>query len=200
MKHIDLKVGDTVPLDYKRGITGRKLDKPVWHPLRVAPGKELAATGILKRHHGIEAFVPTEDRQRTVRGQRITRTFPQVTQIVYAKFHYAPNWDVMRERRIITGVFCTGCKPIILTPDTIRIVRGLPTKAEELAAAREELLRVNAGERVRLVSGPFEGMEVDVTQAADRKVWWAVTLANGMPLKGEVSRDDVSKIGKGTTD
>lgn len=200
MRHLDLKVGDMVPLDYRRGITGHKLEKPVWHPLRVMPGKEIAATGILKRHHGVEAFVPTEDRERTVRGQRITRTFPQITQIIYAKFRYAPHWDVMRDRRIITGVFCIGGRPIELTSDTIRIVRGLPTKAEELAAAKEALLRVNAGDRVRLVAGPFEGMEVDVTQAADRRVWWAVTLANGLPLKGEVSRDDVSKIGDGTTD
>ena len=191
MRH--LRVGDVLPIEPKRGIVGRKLDQPVWHPLRVAPGKEIASVGILKRN-GISAFVPTEDRTRHRNGQKITKTFPTVTQIIYAKFHYAPQWDVMRERRMIAGVFCMGTRPIILTSDAIRIVRGLPTRAEKLAAVREELLRVNAGERVRLTGGVFEGFEVDVTQVEGRRIWWASVLSSGLPITGEVSRDGVEKL------
>jgi len=192
MRHY--RIGETYPLETRRGILGQPLANPVWHPLKVRPLKELAAVGILKRL-GVNAFVPTEDRTRTAHGRRTRYQHPTITQIIYARFAHVPHWDVMRARQIITGVYCVGSSPIILTPDAIRIIRGLPTRDEERRAALEELRRVNAGDRGVLITGPFAGLAVDVTRSADGRVWWQAVLATGLPITGEVARGDVDKLG-----
>lgn len=193
MKYTELKIGDAMPLDYPRGIVGAQMDEPRWYPLRVAPLKEQAAALILNRA-GVRAFFPREVRSRVLRGKRKTYKHPQVTQIIYAKFKGRPNWDVMQARKIITGVYCIGTTPIVLPPDVIRVVQGLPTSAERIQAAKEALMRVHEGERVKLSSGAMAGFLVDVTREREGRVWWQYIASNGLPVHGECGRDGVEKL------
>jgi len=198
-KYSELKIGDAVPHKPVRGIlSARRLMRggspcSVWHPLRVIPGKEAAAIASL-RLGGVYAFCPMDDRVRVRNGKRIEYQVPTVSQIIYAKFRYQPQWDVMQMRRIITGVMCVGERPVILPADTIRILQGLPTRAEQIAKAKEELMRVNAGDEVELINGPMAGFRVQVTGSKDGLVWWNMIASNGMPVAGESSRDGVTKI------
>lgn len=189
MKYSELNIGDVVPLTAKRGIVGSPLASPRWHALRVAPLKERASRETLKAN-GIHCFYPTEERMRVQRGKRITWDHPQVTQIIYARFKHQPQWDVLRDRKIITGVFCIGTTPIILPSDVIRQVQGLPTRAEELRQAREALMRISEGDRAEVLDGPLAGLVVDVTRTNDGRVWWQ-TIAG---IKGQIDRDGLRKL------
>lgn len=192
------EIGDLVPVSTTRGIASetpiRRAGVPVsnWYALRVAPGTERATIGKLARE-GIYAFCPMSKTARFQHGRKIEIERPTVTQIIYARFKHWPNWDVLKQRKLITGVFCNGVNPVILPKDVIRQLQGLPVKAERMRAAKEELLRVNAGDTVKLVSGPFEGFTVDVTRSAGGQVWWQTVLANGLPLLGQCDRSNVQK-------
>lgn len=195
-----LKIGDVIPASIVRGVASsdaiRRDGVPVshWYALRVMAGRERAAIETLARD-GVYAFCPMSPRTRIFRGKKIETEYPTVTQIIYARFRTWPRWDVLKDRRVITGVFCHGSIPIILPKDVIRTLQGLPVKAERLRAAQDELMRVHVGEVVKLEGGPFSGFTVDVTKSVGRRVWWQTILANGMPMTGECSRDDVVKLG-----
>lgn len=196
---LTLRKGDSVPHTQVRGVTtGQPIYRGgvpacVWHPLRVIPGKEAASIARLKVA-GVYAFCPMSPRVRIVRGKRFETEHATVTQIIYARFRHQPRWDVMKDRNIVTGVFCQGSTPIELPKDVIRILQGLPIKAEALRRAQEDLMRVRVGEAVKLEGGTFDGFSVDVTAVKGRRVWWQTLLPNGMPMRGETDRDGVLKL------
>lgn len=175
------QIGQIVPLDASRGILGGDIPA-TWYALLTAPQKERAACETLKAK-GIHTAYPVRESSHRTRGKMIVRKLPVVSRIVYAKFERAPQWDVLKHRRIIQGVFSYGDQPIEIHRDVIRAVMGLPTVAEELEAARREMLRVREGERARVVSGPFAGHLVDVRRVSHGRVWWE-TLTG---IKGEAS-------------
>jgi len=199
MKYTDLQKGDYVPASTVRGIVGSALIRrngvPVcrWHPLRVVPGQEKASIGRLARD-GVWAFCPMDQTSRVRNGKVILGEKPMITQIIYARFNHEPRWDVLKDRRIITGVFCIGSTPIDLPKDVIRVLRGLMTRSERIKAAKQELLRLTVGDRVKIQDGPFSGFFADVTANYDGRVWWQTTISNGLPVKGESDRDGVLKL------
>jgi len=175
-----------VPHTPPRGFTGAPLPAPVWHALLVAPCREATARDMLALH-GIHAEFPTHEVSHVRHGKRITRNLPIVTRVVYARFEAAPQWDIMRWRRAITGVYCRGETPIDIPYPVIRAVMGLPTIADELTAARAEMLRVRAGDRAVLSGGSMHGFAVDVTAVSEGRVWF--TTLTGM--RGTVGAEGV---------
>lgn len=189
MNYQNLKIGDAVPVTAVRGVTGQELDSPRWHALQVIPGRERASREML-RAYGVYSFFPIEERTRIRHGKRIITEHAQVTQIIYARFKHQPQWDVMKDRKIITGVFCVGTCPIDLPGDVIRAVQGLPTRAEELQAAKDALMRIGEGDSAEVLDGPMAGLVVDVTRISGDKVWWQ-TLAG---IKGQIDRGGLKKL------
>ncbi len=112
-------------------------------------------------------------------GQRVERLKPVIPGLIYAKFRAAPMWHVLKERGIITGVVCRDQTPIILPPDIIRRVMGLPTEAERLAAAKAELLRVREGDKARILSGPLAGWLWTCAVCAAAASGWAAGFVKG---------------------
>ena len=182
-------IGDVVPIEATRDITHGPEIEPVWHALLVPPCREKAASAMLERK-GIYSFYPERTVQHRQRGKLIVRKLPIITQIVYAQFRNAPQFDVLKARRIITGVYSIGERPIVIPPDVIRAIQGLPTEAEMLAQARAELLRVREGDKATLVGGPLDGHLVDVKSTAHGRVWFE-TLTG---LKGEVAAAGVKRV------
>ena len=190
MQYTKLNIGDAVELPPQRGIIGQAIT-PVWHVLEVAPQKERAARERLKAVDQF-AFFPSEEKVWFVRGKRFEREQPMITRMVYARFTCAPQWDILKERRIITGVFSINGIPIVIPPDIIRRVQGLPTDAERLAAAKAELLRIREGDRAELTDGPFAGHVVDVFSVAHGRVWWeTITGVKGSSDQAKMKRLDV---------
>lgn len=192
MRMTELKIGDIVPFAEPRRITGKPLPEPVWHALICPPLKEKAAAGILNKN-GVRCFFPREKRKRVHQGKVRVLKHPQVTRIIYAKFKHRPNWHVLRERGIITGVFCVGNRPVVLGVDIIRAVQGLPTTAERLAKAKRQLMVAAPGDRVEILDGPFEGFCVDVTKAENGRIWWAYVNDYGLQIRGECDQTEVVK-------
>lgn len=166
------QIGRQVPLDYARTIIGDKMSKPIWYALQVPPQREHIAREALKAK-GVHACYPErETTWRMKTGKRMSRKYPVVSQIVYAKFTHAPQWDVLKHRRIITGVFSWGQTPIAIPGDTIRVIMGLPTEAERIEAAQRELMRVREGDKATLKDGPFAGHTVDVRTIKGGIAWF----------------------------
>lgn len=164
-------IGQIIPYTPPRGLTGPELDKPVWHALIVPPGRE-AATRDMLGLNGIHAQYPVREKRYHVRGKGITRKLPVITQVVYAQFKAAPQWDILKRRRLITGVYGYGDRPIAIPYDVVRAVMGLPTVAEELEQARRDMLRVREGDKAEIAEGPLAGFVVDVTKVSGGRAWF----------------------------
>jgi transcription antitermination factor NusG len=180
------QIGETYPLDGRRGIIGAKLEEPVWHALVVLPMRERAATEMLKQK-GVHAFFPQREKRYHQRGRTFTRKLPIVTQIVYAKFWHQPNWDVMQRQKLITGVFSRNGRPIRIPSDIIRQVRGMQVEEEKLEEARHRLFEFHPGDRAEITAGPLSGFLVDVTRVAQGRVWFESMSG----VKGETSAENL---------
>lgn len=167
----EYKIGQIVPFDYSRTLVGEELDRPTWFALNVPPQREHIAREALKAK-GIHACYPEREKSWTIRGRHISRKYPEITQIIYAKFRHQPHWDVLKQRRIITGVVSWGTVPIKIPGDTIRAVMGLPTEAERLEQARRELLMVREAEQAVITEGPLAGSIVDVREIKNGVAWF----------------------------
>lgn len=123
---------------------------------------------------GTEVVYPTETRARNIAGKLHKTEHPMISQIVYARFTYEPQWDVLRDRRVICGVFTRQGLPIALSGDDIARVMGLPTEAERMEAERIEAQRPRVGEQAELQVGPFAGFMVDVDRVEFGRVWYSM--------------------------
>lgn len=165
------EIGQVLPLDGGRGITAGPEQDPAWFALVVPPMKEAATRDMLKRK-GVHAFFPERDRKYHIRGRRFVRKLPIVTGIVYARFTRAPQWDVLRYRRLIQGVFSSDGAPIEIPSEIIREVQGLAADLERLERAKAEMAKLRVGDRARVVRGPLEGYLVEVTAHENGRVWF----------------------------
>lgn len=180
--------GRTYPLDYARGVIGARLSGPKWFALTVPSTKERAVTEYLKQK-GVHSCYPERERSWVIRGKRHRRKYPVIAGVIYAKFRHEPQWDILKARRLITGVFSYGNTPIILPGDVVRLVMGLPTRAEEIQAAMDELKRIREGDRAEIVSGPLDGLLVDVRKVEAGRVWFE-TLTG---IKGEMDASEMER-------
>ena len=188
---LDLKKGDPWPFKSVRGLIGAPI-APVWYALITAPQREAKTAEQLGRVD-IEVHYPTVDRVRHVNGKRHDFQSPMISRIIYAKFKYQPHWDVMRERRIISGVFSNGLDPVALDADDISRIMGLPTEEERMRAAEIEALMPKVGGRAEFTEGPFSGFFVDVTRMDAGKVWYEMVNSK---VKGQADISFLRKVGE----
>lgn len=183
-----LKIGDPWPFRSARGLIGAPC-KPIWHALVVAPQQESRRTDQL-RNAGVVVRYPTREVTRHINGHPRKFLLPVISQIIYAQFTYLPHWDVMRDRRVITGVFSRDGQPIALTEDDVNAVMGLPSEAERLAQEKLEAERPRVGEKAEIVDGPFAGFFVDVKRVEFGRVWF--DMISG--LKGDVDQKSIKRV------
>ena len=190
---MEYQIGQRVPLDYTRTICGDPLKKRVWHAIVVAPQKERAMTEMFKKR-GFVAFYPKREVKTFRRGKKHVREIPQITRIIYVRFDRRPNWDVMKERGHIVGVFSNGETPISIPSEIIRRLQGLPGRAEALRLARAELNQIVRGDTVRVASGVLEGHFVQVTDVdGEGRVFW--NSIGTVPIRGSTKAGLLEKEG-----
>lgn len=187
----DLKIGDAWPFRSVRGLTGRPMRNPAWFALIVPPQREAKAKHRLEGG-GIEVTYPTVEKTRHIRGRAQKYVHPMISQIIYAKFSYVPNWDVLRDRKIISGVFSLSGEPLKLSEDDIAAVLGLPTEADRIEAERVGAETPRAGERAEIIAGPFEGFFVDVREVRAGRVWYE--YIGDLSFKGEIAMHEVRRM------
>jgi len=181
--------GQILPLERTHAILGARLPQPLWHALYVPPNKDRASTETLKAH-GCFAFYPQRTKSWWSKGKKMERTSPQISGMIYAKFTHEPRWHSMRRRGLVTGVVSIGERPVAIPSEIVRRLQGLPGRAEALAQAKAELLRVAVGDRAMIPEGPLAGQYVQVDSIGDDgRVWWAKGIIRGSSEAGTVVRD-----------
>lgn len=178
----EYKIGQIVPYIPPRGIAGKPLPSAVWHALTVPGGREAAARDMLGCL-GVHAEFPVRERKYQQRGKSIVRKLPIITRVIYAQFKAEPQWDILKQRKLITGVYGIGERPLVIPYNVVRSVMGLPTVEEELEQARRELLMAREGEQATILDGPLSGFVVDVEKVAGGMAWFS-TLAG---IKGSAA-------------
>ncbi|MFA9231848.1 MAG: transcription termination/antitermination protein NusG [Microgenomates group bacterium] len=168
---MNYSIGQTFPAtEPPRGITHGPDMPPTWFCLIVPAQKESAARAYFKAK-GIYAFYPSRLHARTVRGKRTEIERPIISGHLYAQFRQAAQWDVLKARRIIRGIYCRGVTPVAIPPEVIKHLQGLTVEAERLEAERAEMMRVREGDRAVIVTGALAGLCVDVGQIRGDEAW-----------------------------
>lgn len=142
-----------------------------WYALRVSPQKEFAAQEILTRK-GITTYCPSDRRwrkvSRYVRAKEL-RDFPLVPGYIFAGFRPGTQlWFDLFSINIIIGCVGINGEPRRIPGEAmsrmIRIYRnGLTRPDEEHPMPAHEF---SVGQSVRVVNGPFEGMQVPVVSVS----------------------------------
>lgn len=138
---------------------------PVWFCLRTEPKREhLAAVG-LRRHFGIECLSPRlRFRKLTQRGPVwfVEAMFPGY---LFAKFVYSTQRRAVESSHGVRGIVRFGDRLATLQEE---IIAALQSKA-----GSDEVVTIDSspkiGQPVHIVEGPFQGLEVVVTQLLPAK-------------------------------
>jgi len=176
-------IGQTLPPASPQGITTGPEGPPTWHCVIVPPQCESKARAYF-RARDIFAFFPSETRTRHIRGRKVEIERPYIPGHLYLQFRRRPQWHILKARRMVTGIFCTGNTPIIIHPDVIRHLQGLTVEAQRLAEARAEMLRVREGDTATIISGALAGLVVDVGPITGDEAW--LNLQFGGRIKASV--------------
>lgn len=186
---LELKQGDPWPFQSSRGLTGAPCE-PRWYGLITAPLKE-KETGKKLENAGCDVKFPTWKRTRHIAGKKHIQEVPVIPRIIYAEFNYEPQWDVMKARKVIHGVFSIGDRPVPLRYDDVAVVMNLPTEAERMEEELREALRPKVGQRAQIAVGPFSGFFVDVTRVEFGRVWWEMACG----IKGDGPEQAIRSVG-----
>lgn len=170
MNAMAYQIGQIHPPAVVRDITTGQETDPVWHCLIVAPQKE-RATREYFRARDIYAFYPSERFTRIIRGTKTETERPIISGHLYVQFRNLVNWDVLKVRRLIQGIYCRGNIPIEIPAPIIRHLQGLTVEAQRLEEARREMLRVRPGDTAIIIAGPLAGLVVDVCEITGNEAW-----------------------------
>jgi transcriptional antiterminator RfaH len=161
---------------------------PVWFCLRAEPKREhLAATG-LRRRFGIECLSPRlRFRKLTQRGPVwfVEAMFPGY---LFARFVYSTQHRAVESSHGVRGIVRFGQRLATLPENTVM--------ALQLRAGAEEVVTIDSslkiGQPVQFIEGPFQGLEVVVTQLLPAKERIRVLLEFlGRSLEMEVPAEKV---------
>jgi len=141
------------------------VSEPVWFCLKTQPKREHLAATALKRQFGVECFSPRlRFRRMTQRGPIwfVEAMFPGY---LFAKFVYATQHRAVENSHGIRGIVNFGDRLATL-PE--HIVASLQSKvgAEEIVTLD---CSIKVGQSVQIIDGPFQGLEVVVTNLLPAK-------------------------------
>lgn len=133
-----------------------------WFALRTAPMKEFAVEEIL-RLRGVTCFVPTEVKWRRHGRKKTPVARPLLPRYLFIR---CPDpWDIVRamQGRGVCGVVCFDGVPAAI-PE--RAVESLASRSGAAVPTRSARVHraFTAGEKVEIVSGPFQGWCVELTE------------------------------------
>ena len=133
---------------------------PVWFCLRTEPKREHLAATALRRRFGIECLSPRlRFRRLTQRGPVwfVEAMFPGY---LFARFVYSTQHRAVESSHGVRGIVRFGQRLATLPENTIIALQS--------KAGAEEVVTIDSspkiGQPVHIVEGPFQGLEVVVTQ------------------------------------
>jgi len=133
--------------------------------MRAEPKREHLAATALRRRFGIECLSPRlRFRKLTQRGPVwfVEAMFPGY---LFAKFVYSTQHRAAESSHGIRGIVRFGERLAILPEDTVMALQS-KAGAEEVVTVDSSL---EVGQPVHIVEGPFQGLEVVITQVLPAK-------------------------------
>lgn len=135
---------------------------PRWHALIAIPQKEQAAEAMLARH-GVYSFHPVTTRTTRVRGKRRTVQSRYLPGYVFARFPGPVIWHrLMASPLVADAVRHSSGWPAVLAPQDLERLHAMRAIDEAEAERQRQAKIIRRGDRVRILSGAFEGEEVEV--------------------------------------
>jgi transcriptional antiterminator RfaH len=139
--------------------------EPVWFCLKAQPKREHLAATALRRQFGIECFSPRlRVRKMTQRGPVwfVEAMFPGY---LFARFVYPTQHRAVKSAHGVSGIVHFGDRLAVLPEDTVAALQA--------RAGAEGIVTVDSsikiGQPVQIIEGPFQGLEVLVTQVLPAK-------------------------------
>jgi transcriptional antiterminator RfaH len=164
------------------------VENPMWFCLRAEPKREHLAATALRLRFGIECFSPR------LRFRKLTRRGPvwfveaMFPGYLFAKFVYPTQHRSVEGSHGVRGIVRFGQRLATLPENTVIALQS-KTGAEEVVTIDSSL---KIGQRVHIVEGPFQGLEVVVTQVLPAKERIRVLLEFlGRSLEMEVPAEKV---------
>lgn len=143
---------------------------PRWHALIVVPQKEQAAEAMLARHD-VYAFHPVTTRTASVRGKRKRIVSRYLPGYVFARFPGPVIWHkLMASPLISNAVRHSSGWPAVLMPADLERLHAMRAIDEAEEERRRQARIIRKGDRVRILSGAFEGEEVEVLSLDNGRV------------------------------
>src|SRR5437762_6044267 len=163
-------------------------DDPMWFCLRAEPKREHLAATALRRRFGIECLSPRlRFRKLTQRGPVwfVEAMFPGY---LFAKFVYSTQHRAVESSHGVRGILRFGQRLATLPENTVIALQS--------KAGTEEVVTIDPslkiGQPVHIVEGPFQGLEVVVTQVLPAKERIRVLLEFlGRSMEMEVAAEKV---------
>ena len=143
---------------------------PAWYCILPKPTTKQHVEGRqFFRSHNMHSFFPSEEQQRGKPKDRRAVEVAIMPGYLFTQILRWPNWDVIRREDWCSGVFKIGETPVVFPYPIIRHLQGMTVEAEKLRRAQDELslqmieaARPQAGKPARFMSGPLQGVVVDV--------------------------------------
>ncbi len=164
------------------------LDEPLWFCLKVQPKREHLAATSLRRRFGINCVSPR------LRFRKLTRRGPvwfveaMFPGYLFAKFVYSTQHRSVESANGVRGIVRFG-QHLATLPENTVIALQSKTGAEEVVTIDPSL---KIGQPVHIVEGPFQGLEVVVTQVLPAKERIRVLLEFlGRSMEMEVAAEKV---------
>jgi len=144
----------------------------LWFCLKSQPKHEKLAAQFLRTHAGLEVFCPLLRFQRvTVSGKKWFEEalFPGY---LFARFPYRTHFRLVASSMGVTKVVGFGGRPVVVEENIIEELRQFARDNEVVEISP----RVEPGDEVTLLDGPFKGLRAVVTRVMPAKERVAVLL------------------------
>jgi transcriptional antiterminator RfaH len=162
-----------------------------WFCLKAQPKREHIAAACLRQISEVEAFCPrVRFRKRTNRGPVwfVESMFPGY---LFARFDYATFHRRVRQRSGVSGFVHFGDR-LALLPDALVNEMKMRIGTDELLEIEQGL---EPGQNVRIIKGPFQGLEAPVTRLITARERVEILLEwIGRSLHAEASVADVPPV------
>ena len=163
-------------------------EKMEWYCVKARPRQEQSAKLTLMSEAGIEVFCPMLRFERARRSGKVRVLEAMFPGYLFARFCYAEQFRLVGAVNGISTIVSFGGIPAIVPGDIIQELRA--------SVADEETVEIpttfSVGEQVKVVEGPFRGIQAIVTNVMPSRARVTVLLELlGMEREVEVSEKAV---------
>lgn len=145
----------------------------LWYPLRVTYSRELKVREILVSE-GLECFIPMTVKTETRNGEKVRKTVPAINNLCFVRGARAELETVFREKGMktyVSFIWERATRLPAVVPDKAMedFIRVSEARYEDIVYLLDVSSKLRAGQKVRVKSGPFAGVEGTVVRVKRSK-------------------------------